>query len=234
MKSLLIALFIVATVGCGGTKERYVRLAEEVQPKSAMVRVDGIAEVMVMSLSMDKKGNMLFNIETATKPVTYLGSAVFITPYGTLLSCAHVFDMVEVTTITITMSNGKTRLATLLNKDVPRDLALLKTKGYSDYAPLSTNRLRVGQEVLAVGNPHGLEFSTSHGIISALDRDIDTGFYFTQVDAPINSGNSGGPLFNLNGDLIGINARKGAGADGLGFAIAPDVINDFLSQFRGI
>jgi len=228
MRGLLLGLAVVVVAGCYA-KERYVRVVGTVQTKAAMVTVDGIGRVPKLVL----EANGLL-ITESTAPVRTLGSAVFITPTGTLLTCAHLFGSVEITTITVTTFDGIRLVAKLLAVDEGRDLALLRVQGRHDYARLGAARLRVGQEVVAVGNPHGLDFSTSHGIVGRLGRDLETGFYFTQVDAPINPGNSGGPLFNLDGELIGINARCMPAADGLGFAVAPEVINDFLNQFRGL
>ena len=234
MKSLIRGIFIfsallLTTVGCAA-RERYVGVAEDVQTKAAMVNVYAIAEVTVLRF-----GENGLEMHTSTRPVRYAGSAVFISKTGTLLTCAHLFDNPNISTITVTSRDGITQTAALLSADFGRDLALIKVDGFhQDAAKLSKERLRVGQEVIAVGNPLGLDFTTTHGIVSTLNRDLDTGFYFTQIDAPINGGNSGGPLFNLSGELIGINAAKMQDADGLGFAIAPEVIDDFLNQFRGI
>lgn len=229
MKSLLVGLMAFVAVGCGHG-ERYVKVAERVQSQAAMVTVDAIDKVVV-GLTFGPNG---LEVETATRTVRYAGSAVFISKTGTLLTCAHLFDSVRIDTITVTSWNGATQTAKILSTDFPRDLALIKVDGLHFAAKLTEERLKIGQEVLAVGNPLGLHFSTSHGIVSNVDRDLETGFYYTQIDAPINGGNSGGPLFNLDGELIGINAAKMPNADGLGFAISPEVIHDFLNQFRGI
>lgn len=227
MKSILYSLVLLSAIGCG-TKERYVHVVADVQPKTAMVTIEGIAERTTMEFT--KEG---MTIHTGTAPVKFGGSAVFITRTGVLLTCAHLFDLPVVSTITVTSIQGTQLVARMLTIDFGRDLALLKVDGLHDAATMSHRKLRPGQEVIAVGNPHGLDFSTTHGIISHIDRDIGDGFYFTQIDAPINPGNSGGPLFNLDGELIGINARIVPG-DGMGFAVSPSVIDEFLAPFRGI
>ena len=227
MKSILYSLVLLSTIGCGA-KERYARVASDVQPKTAMVTIEGIAEKTTMTFT--KEG---ITVNTTTAPVRNVGSAVFITKTGVLLTCAHLFDIPVVSTVTITTVQGTQIVARILTRDIERDLALLKVDGFHNPAIISHEALRLGQEVIAVGNPSGLDFSTTHGIISHIDRDIGEGFYFTQIDAPINPGNSGGPLFNLDGELIGINARIIPG-DGMGFAISPSVIDEFLAPFRGI
>src|SRR5437868_14484566 len=92
--------------------------------------------------------------------------------------------------------------------------------------------LRVGEQVRAVGNPFGLGHSVSLGIVSAKARSIGAGPYdeFIQTDASINPGNSGGPLYNLRGEVIGINTAIRAGAEGIGFAIPIDVLKDVMAQ----
>ncbi len=233
MKGLIRGLVITAglllgTVGCAA-QERYVKTAEAVQSQTAMVEVQTVREVLEMSFT--KKG---FRIDLTTAPVTFQGSAVFISSRGTLLTCGHLFTSTYPSTVTVITSDGVRHPATVLNADFRRDLALVHVEGRFTAAMLTTRPLRLGQEVLAVGNPLGLDFSTTHGIISHIGRDLEAGYLYVQTDAPINGGNSGGPLFNLEGELIGINAAKMPNADGLGFAIAPQTINDYLAPFRGL
>lgn len=235
MKRLLLGLVgLLCAVGCT-REERYTKVVADIQPKTAMVQVDGIAKVVVgLTMHADSKGHLALDVITATAPVTYLGSAVFVSPVGGLLTCAHLFDMLEVDTVTVTTSTGIRLAARILSVDEDHDLALLKVAGTHAYAKLASVPLRLGQEVFAVGNPRGLDFSTSHGIVSHIDRDLELGYFFTQTDAPINPGNSGGPLYDVDGNLVGIVARGARDNDGLGFAISPAVIADFLAQFRGL
>ena len=229
IRSVVIAAgLLLGTIGCAA-KERYIKTAESVQSQTAMVEVVTLRDSLEMSFT--KKG---IEIHAVTRPVMYQGSAVFISERGTLLTCAHLFASPYPSTVTVITSDGLRHAVTVLNADFVRDLALMHTTGTFVAATLSSQRLRVGQEVLAVGNPLGLDFSTTHGIISHLDRDLGEGYIYTQTDAPINGGNSGGPLFNLDGELIGINAAKMPDADGLGFAIAPQTINEYLAPFRGL
>lgn len=128
----------------------------------------------------------------------------------------------------------------VLHKEDGLDLALLQSNfdTPTPYARIADPRkLRVGQEVLAVGSPLGFTFSVSHGIVSALNRD-DLGVYnMTQSDAFLNPGNSGGPLFNLKGDIIGINSRIVPPVPaniftGLGFSVQSGQIVEFLTRVR--
>ena len=154
-----------------------------------------------------------------------LGSGFIFDPAGYVLTNNHVID--GAASITVTLQDGTLLPATLIGRDKAADLAVLKidagrklpfvTFGNSD-------KLRVGDWVLAIGNPFGLPGSTSAGIVSALGRDINEGPYdnFIQTDAAINRGNSGGPLFNMQGQVIGVDSAiysPSGGSIGIGFAI---------------
>lgn len=206
--------------------ERYVSVVEQVQDKAVMIEVPTVYEQV--SFIIEKKK---LRIDVSTVPTTFLGSGVIVKANGTVLSCAHVFETQITGPIVGALSDGTTHQMTLIYKSTDSDLALLKMEGTYPHAVLSKRKLRLGQEVLAVGNPHGQQFSTSHGIISHLGRRIKDPYAFTQTDAAINGGNSGGPLFNLEGKLIGIVARKWGGADGMGLAIEPKTIKEFLEIF---
>lgn len=207
--------------------EKYCPIVEQVQDKAVMITVP--TTMVQVSITFDKKK---VKVEESTATIIMGGSGVLVSPTGSILSCAHVFDFKIAGPIVATLSDGTTLQARLLYSDPAKDLALLKIEGHYPYAKLSSRRLRLGQEVIAVGNPHFQSFSTSHGIISHLNRDIKEAFTFTQIDAPINGGNSGGPLFNLQGELIGINARAWTGSDGLALAISPHTIKEFLAYFN--
>jgi len=236
MKYTLLILWALLLSGCEAKAEKYVALADEVVPKTAMVEVDTI--VKVMYFVFDSKG---LQIEISTVPVTFRGAAVFISPSGHLLTCAHLFDSGYPSTTTIITATGLRLPAEVLYQSEEDDLALLKIENdWPHYARLGDPReLRVGQEVLAVGNPLGFEFSVTHGIISALNRDQVGLYNATQSDAFINPGNSGGPLFNLRGELVGINSRfmpanHALVFSGLGFSVSPGQILEFITKFRGL
>lgn len=223
-EGILIASFILLATH---KKEKYSPIATTVQAKTVMIEVPTIVERMMFTMNKKK-----LEVHQSTVAVNVLGAGVFISKTGQILTCAHVVSFTLRKPIIVVLSTGKRLEAGLVYKDEQKDLALLKVKGKFSAAVLSSRKLKLGQEVIAVGNPEGQEFSTSHGIISHLNRDIGDSFTFTQIDAPINSGNSGGPLFNMDGELIGINARKWAGSDGLGLAISPNTIREFLSQIN--
>ena len=233
---LVLGILALLQAGCR-TPEKLVHLSDEVIPKTVDIHVSGIAERTVVSI--DSEG---FHISKATVAVTIGGSGVFVSPNNHVLTCAHLFWLPVITGITVCRDDNNCTSAEVLSKQDNIDLALIQTyfETPTDYARLADPReLRVGQEVLAVGSPLGLEFSVSHGIISALNRDMPGGYNMTQSDAFLNPGNSGGPLFNLQGELVGINSRimppvNASIFTGLGFSVQSGQIIEFLTRFRKI
>lgn len=230
---LLAPLFVI---GCTPS-QRLVKLSEETLPKTVSIEVNGIMEGLMLKFDGDK-----FSIEKGTSPVTVTGSGVYITEYNHVLTCDHLFDLFSISTITVCNYYGTCAEADLLSAETALDLALVKVRTNEQSRPVrigDPRKLKVGQEVFAVGSPLGFPFSVSHGIISALNRD-ELGIYnMTQSDAFINPGNSGGGLFNLKGELIGINSRmvppiKAAVFTGLGFSTQSGQIIEFLTRFRGL
>lgn len=225
MKKILVSLLLLTA--CIST-ERYVSMVQQAEPKAAMIEAPAIITQLTFQFHKNK-----LEIHQSTETIKFLGAGVFISPNGHLLTCAHLFHPTN-SLITVVTVDGVRLPATLLYKDGKRDLALLKVDAHTPYVRLAKNEPTTGQEVIAIGNPLGLNWTVSHGIVSTLNRDIGEGFAFTQIDAPINQGNSGGPLFNMNGELIGINARKEMDTDGIAFAISLKTINEFLDLFRGV
>lgn len=157
-----------------------------------------------------------------------LGSGFIIASDGTIVTNNHVVD--GATEITVTLDNGKEYKARLVGRDAKTDLAVLKIEA-GDNLPTVTwgdsDRLRAGDSVLAMGNPFGIGTTVTSGIVSARGRDLHNGPYddFIQVDAAINHGNSGGPLFDADGKVVGINTAiysPNGGSVGVGFAIPSD------------
>ncbi|MCA1989299.1 MAG: DegQ family serine endoprotease [Desulfarculus sp.] len=164
-----------------------------------------------------------------------LGSGVFVDPQGYLLTNNHVIS--EADEIVVVMKDGQEVKAEIVGRDKKTDLALLKIKAKSElpFLPLgNSDQLRVGDWVLAVGNPFGLENTVTAGIISAKGRIIGAGPYddFLQTDASINPGNSGGPLINLKGEVVGINTAIVAQGQGIGFAIPVNLARQVMNQLR--
>ena len=167
---------------------------------------------------------------------TSLGSGFIIDKTGLVVTNNHV--IAEADEISVRLSDGTRLKATLVGRDAKTDLALLKVEPKSDLPSLkwgNSEKSRVGDWVLAIGNPFGLGGSVTAGIISARGRDINSGPYddFFQTDAAINRGNSGGPLFNMDGEVIGINTAiysPTGGSVGIGFAIPATLANRVIKQ----
>jgi len=164
-----------------------------------------------------------------------LGTGFIIAPDGYVITNAHVVESAD--QVKVRLADEREFAADVVGRDPKLDLALLKLRGAKDLpvaALGSSEQLRVGEHVLAVGNPFGLGHTVTLGIVSAKARSIGAGPYddFIQTDASINPGNSGGPLFNWRGDVIGINTAIRAGANGIGFAIPIDALKDILPQLR--
>jgi serine protease Do len=196
----------------------FARLAERIKPA-------------VINVNTERKGprrsplDELFGEESPERmPRRSLGSGVIIDPTGIALTNAHVVadaEQVEVVTV-----DGNRHRARILGTDKKTDLAVLRLEANGasgfPYLPLGdSNETQVGDWVLAVGSPFGLQATVTAGIISAKARQIGAGPYddFLQTDAAINPGNSGGPLVNMRGEVIGINTAIVRGGSGIGFAI---------------
>jgi serine protease Do len=165
------------------------------------------------------------------------GSGFFISPDGYAVTNNHVVegaDKVEVTT-----EAGKTYTAKVIGTDPRTDVALIKVEGGSEFpfAKLSEGKSRIGDWVLAVGNPFGLGGTVTAGIVSASGRDIGNGPYddFLQIDAPVNKGNSGGPAFNMQGEVVGVNTAiysPSGGSVGIAFAIPASTVETVIAQLK--
>jgi serine protease Do len=165
-----------------------------------------------------------------------LGSGFVISQEGLILTNNHVVE--KATEIKIKLENGKEYDAKLVGRDPKTDLALIQVSPDKDFpAPAvlgDSDALRVGDWVMAVGNPFGLGHTVTTGIISAKSRILGAGPYddFLQTDAAINPGNSGGPLFNMQGQVIGINTAIIAQGQGIGFAIPINMATELLPQLK--
>lgn len=165
-----------------------------------------------------------------------LGSGFIIDKEGHILTNNHVIEGAQ--DIKIKLYNGKIFDAKVIGRDSKVDIALLKIDPKGEDLPVAklgdSDKVRVGDWVIAIGNPFGLEHTVTAGIISAKGRVIGMGPYddFLQTDASINPGNSGGPLFNLKGEVVGINTAIVAGGQGIGFAIPINMAKNLLPQLK--
>ena len=168
-----------------------------------------------------------------------MGSGFIVSPDGVILTNAHVVD--DASEVTVKLTDGREFRAKVIGSDRPSDVAVLKI----DATGLPTTKLgsstneKVGEWVLAIGSPYGFENSATSGIVSAKSRSLPDGAYipFIQTDVAVNPGNSGGPLFNMNGEVIGINAQifsHTGGYQGLSFAVPIELavkVKDQLQQY---
>ncbi|WP_369407914.1 S1C family serine protease [Roseomonas rosulenta] len=200
----------------------FADLAERVLPAVVSIQVtsrEGAAEPRGGPVERGRRGQL----------VQGAGSGFIIEPSGIVVTNGHVVG--NATRVTVTTHDGTDYVARVIGADELTDLALLRITPRAPLAAVSlgvSGNMRVGQWVMAAGNPFGLGGSVTSGIISARGRDIGAGPFddFIQTDAPINPGNSGGPLFNMQGEVIGINTAiyspSGASA-GIGFAVPSDL-----------
>ncbi|MFO1432336.1 MAG: DegQ family serine endoprotease [Candidatus Competibacteraceae bacterium] len=166
-----------------------------------------------------------------------MGSGFIISPDGFILTNAHVVEGMD--TITVGLSDRRELPAKVIGTDARSDTALLKIE--ADKLPTvkigDSDKLQVGQWVLAIGSPFGFAHSATQGIISALGRSLPKDNYipFIQTDAAVNPGNSGGPLFNLDGEVIGVNSQiysRSGGYQGLSFAIPINIAMEVADQLK--
>ena len=170
--------------------------------------------------------------------ITSLGSGFIIDPSGLVVTNNHV--IADADEINVILNDGTKLTAQLVGKDTKSDLALLRVKPDKPLKAVKfgdSDKLRLGEWVVAIGNPFSLGGTVTAGIVSARNRDINSGPYdnYIQTDAAINRGNSGGPLFNLNGDVIGVNTAiisPSGGSIGIGFAVPSNSAIAVVNQLR--
>ncbi|GAB6985611.1 S1C family serine protease [Nocardioides pyridinolyticus] len=181
------------------------------------------------------------------------GSGIILSSDGEILTNNHVVELASNGgTLTVSFNDGSTAKAEILGTDALTDTAVIRAQGVSDLTPATIGKssdLKVGQGVVAIGSPFGLDSTVTSGIVSALDRPVNVGsddegnsttYPAIQTDAAINPGNSGGALVDLNGNVVGINSSirsaatssGEAGSIGLGFAIPMDEIMPIVDQMR--
>ena len=176
-------------------------------------------------------------IEDAIKSVVTIktnvgqGSGFIIADNGYVVTNAHV--MQGATAAAVITYDGKIHSVSRIGENTDMDIILLKIDN-SNYDPLilgDSDEIQIGEKVIAIGNPLGLQFSVSEGIISAVNREGENGLNaYIQTDAALNSGNSGGPLIDVNGEVIGINNFKISDSESLGFALESNYIKTIINE----
>ena len=170
--------------------------------------------------------------------VNSLGSGFIIDPSGLVVTNNHV--IADADEVNVILNDGTNLKATIVGRDTKTDLALLKVNPDKPLKAVKfgdSDKLRLGEWVIAIGNPFSLGGTVTAGIVSARNRDINSGPYdnYIQTDAAINRGNSGGPLFNLNGEVIGVNTAiisPSGGSIGIGFAVPSKTVVPVIDQLR--
>jgi serine protease Do len=220
-----------------------VELAGKLKPAVVNIsttRVESGASEPPPSLRGDDSLDLFFRQFFRDRPphtVHSLGSGFIIDPNGYVVTNEHVVD--GATRITVKLSDGRELPGKVVGRDARTDLALVKIDaGGLPIVPLGdSTHVKVGEPVMAIGNPFGLEQTVTTGIVSATGRVIGAGPYdqFVQTDASINPGNSGGPLINTRGQAVGINTAilsRDGGSNGVGFAIPITLAKPIIIQLR--
>lgn len=170
-----------------------------------------------------------------TQPQMGQGSGFIVDPNGYILTNNHVID--GASEVTVILKDGSTYPAKVVGVDSQTDIALVKIDAKTRLPAVKlgdSEHVRVGEWVVAIGNPFGLDYSVTAGIISAKGRNIGHDPYdnYIQTDASINPGNSGGPLFNMDGEVIGVNTAIRRDGQGIGFAVPIDMVKRLIPQLR--
>ena len=222
--------------------EEYTKVANAVVPSVVSITTTKTVSRRMPVDPLELFFGKRFSDESPQK-VTSLGSGVIVSKEGHIVTNNHVLNGTD--DVTVQLSDGRQAKAKIVGNDGQIDLAVLKID-LENLTPLTigdSDKVRVGQIVMAIGNPFGLDESVSQGIISAKDRRAmnDSQVEFFQTDTAINPGNSGGPLVNIRGEVIGINTAiysESGGNQGIGFAIPSNVVraamNSIISKGRVI
>ncbi|CAB1211032.1 Do family serine endopeptidase [Acinetobacter bouvetii] len=244
-KGIYAAVFTMAAVQTqAASSVDFSNLVEQVSPAVVSVNVvkkmnqEELIQQQIPEILKRFFGNqVIVPQQQAQQDKTAYGSAFFISKDGYLLTNHHVVE--DASKVTIMLNDRREIDATVVGSDARTDVALLKVNG-SNFPELKTgnvDRLRVGEPVLAIGSPFGFDYSASAGIVSAKMRNMmgETSVPFIQTDVALNPGNSGGPLFNQNGEVVGVNSRIFSGTGGymgLSFSIPIDVAMDVADQLK--
>jgi len=243
-----LALFWAASVQAADYPD-FVTLVEQYSPAVVSIQTKSEPKERVRRGHPQIPDNSPFNEyfkkffeqmpDAPSRPQSSVGSGFIISADGYIVTNAHVVE--DMDSIVVGLSDRTELPAQVIGKDRRSDIALLKVKASASLPVVKmigdARQLKVGQWVLAIGSPFGFERTATQGIISALARSLPSDNYvpFIQTDAAVNPGNSGGPLFNLNGEVIGVNSQiysRSGGYQGVSFAIPIDVAMDVVEQLK--
>ncbi len=248
LAALLLTAVTISPVSAKGIGPDFVELAKRLKP--TVVNISAAKHAQPQRKSTRPQANpfndpfqdffeQFFNNQPRQREQKSLGSGFIISDDGYILTNNHVVAGMDEVKVKIAIPGDQSEYkATVKGTDEKLDLALIKieAKEKLPFAPLGdSDRIEVGEWAMAIGNPFGLSQTVTAGIVSATGRVIGSGPYddYIQTDASINPGNSGGPLFNLQGEVIGINtAIIAGGGGGIGFAIPVNMAKSVVSQLR--
>lgn len=247
MRAAIVARFLVLSVflssvfcgvaGAAAVLPDFARMAKKLKPAVVNISTSKTIKPQKRHPSMDpfqEYFEKFFEVPRQHR-ARNLGSGFIISDDGYILTNNHVVSGAD--EIKVKLSDGREFTGEVKGRDEKLDLALIKiqAKGNLPVAPLGdSDKLEVGEWVMAIGNPFGLAQTVTAGIVSAQGRVIGSGPYddFIQTDASINPGNSGGPLFNTSGEVVGINTAIVAGGQGIGFAIPVNLAKSIITQLK--
>jgi serine protease Do len=232
--SLCLASFMLAAPSQARVLTTFSDIAERAIP--GVVNIRTTAYIQGRESSVDPYQFFLKGRVPRTSTSNALGSGVILDREGYIATNYHVIEGADVIEVLFAKSKKQVR-AKVVGSDIKTDLALLKVESKSELTPLDlgdSDSLRVGDVVLAIGNPFGFAHTVTSGIISARGRVIGTGPFddFLQTDAPIHPGNSGGPLIDVRGRVIGINSAVSSEGAGIGFAIPINMAKDVFKDLK--
>lgn len=238
---LLTSFLVPMFIGSYGIEGRYLGNTQEIKitPKDEMTAVEAVAKKSMKSVvgitTIDTIQDMIFG----ERQIPGVGSGIIVDSNGYILTNAHVIGDGRAQNITVMFENGDKKPAKVMWSEKALDLAIVKVDG-NNYPAADigdSDSLNIGELAVAIGNPLGLDFerTVTSGIISGLNRTIQIDEAnkvenLIQTNAAINSGNSGGPLLNNKGEVIGINTLKLKAAEGLGFAIPINIVKPIIDQ----
>ena len=250
-----VGIFIIPQAGCQSKKagtevigfpQSFADLAEKVNPAVVNIRTTAVLKIPGNPFRQffgpeegpfgDFFHHFFGNVPDQEMKQQSLGSGFIIDKDGYILTNNHVVEGAE--EIKVKLADGREFKAKVVGRDSKTDLALIKISSLFRSLPVlplgDSDTIRVGDWVIAIGNPFGLGHTVTQGIISATGRVIGSGQYddYLQTDAPINPGNSGGPLIDMKGEVIGINSAIIASGQGIGFAIPSNMAKNVASQLR--
>ncbi len=254
-----VALIAAATLAAGGIGGAVGALLGNDSPAAASTQLNATStsdtKATDVSSIVDRVAPSVVQVNVRTGQGEALGSGMVLSADGRILTNNHVVAGAQ--EVTVTLSDGRTVDAKVVGAAPETDLAVIQAEGVNDLTPAKfadSDDVRVGDQVIAIGSPLGLQNTVTTGIVSAVDRDVnvpaedrglsrsgttDVSYKAIQTDASINQGNSGGPLFNSAGEVIGINSMiyspvsgpdGSAGSVGLGFAIPSNTAQQVINQ----